>query len=387
MRAAALAIAALVPPATSHAQAPQQPPQMPPSLGRPIAVDDAMLVAQGWLLLSQGSPVQAVERARMVLAKSPFSPGAIVLALEGEIVRGGSNAGLAEYERWLGARTTEEPVLLRRVCQAILREAAAQTNDVAARMNALGALAAHGDATAASTLREAMAGGDLPAATALAEAGDPEAVRAIVDKINSGALEPVRGLKTLGRTRSPEAATAAIARLDSPRSEVLLTAIQALRDLRSRAAVSKLRPLLQDQRSFIRIAAAEALLAAGDDSGMSILRELAVSDTAEDRLKAAEAMADKPDAAWLEMVRQLTTSSEPEVRLGAARLIAPHDPELAASVISGLRQDPNPAVRTMTSDMVLRRMQSSLSQLRGMLHSASLEERVIAAERVLNSAR
>jgi hypothetical protein len=37
--------------------------------------------------------------------------------------------------------------------------------------------------------------------------------------------------------------------------------------------------------------------------------------------------------------------------------------------------------------MVLRRMQSSLSQLRGMLHSASLEERVIAAERVLNSAR
>jgi hypothetical protein len=57
MRAAALAIAALVPPATSHAQAPQQPPQMPPSLGRPIAVDDAMLVAQGWLLLSQGSPV------------------------------------------------------------------------------------------------------------------------------------------------------------------------------------------------------------------------------------------------------------------------------------------------------------------------------------------
>jgi len=352
-----------------------------------VATDDAMLVAQGWLLLSQGSPVQAVERARTVMAKSPFSPGAIVLAIEGEIVRGGSSAGLAEYERWLGARTNEEPMLLRRISQAILREAAAQTADLPARMNALGALAAHGDAAATSTLRESMNNGDLSAAAALAEAGDADGVRAIVDKINSGAIEPVRGLKTLSRTGSQDAAAAAITRLDSPRSEVLLAAIQALRDLRSRAAVSKLRPLLQDQRPFIRIGAAEALLAAGDDTGLPIIKELASSDSAEDRLKAAEALADKPDAAWLAMVRQLTTSSEPEIRLGAARLIAPHDAQLAESVVSGLRQDPNPAVRTMTADAVLRRMHSTLPQLRGMLHSASLEERVVAAERVLISTR
>ena len=386
-RAHAVAIATLVSPAALHAQAPQQPPQIPPSLGRPVATDDAMLVAQGWLLLAQGSPIQAVERARQVLAKSPFSPGAAVLAIEGEIVRAGSAAGLAEYERWLGARTIEEPVLLRRVCQALLREAAQQTADPAARINALGALAAHGDSASTNTLKQEMGTGDLAATSALAEAGDPDAVRAIVDQVKARTLEPARALRTLSRSKSPEAVTFATDRLADPRSEVLLTAIQALRDLKARSAASKLRPLLDDQRPFIRIAAAEALVAAGDEAGLPILRQLAGSDSAEDRLKAAEALADKPDAAWLAMVRQLTSSSEPEIRLGAARLIAPHDPELAESVISGLRQDPNPAVRTMTNDAVLRRMHSSLSQLRGMLHSASLEERVVAAERVLNSTR
>lgn len=382
-RACALALILVVVPAAAGAQ----PPQLPPSLGKPVATDDAMLVAQGWLLLAQGSPVPAVERARQVLAKSPWSPGAVTLAVEAEIVRGGSAAGLAEYERWLGARKSEEPLLLHRVSQALLREAAAQTADEGARIAALRALAADGDGTAARTLQQAMTGGDRGAAMALAESGDADAVHFLIEATKSGALDAVRGLQAVSKARNAEAISFALARLDDPRTEIRLAAIGALARMRVREAAPRLRPLLSDDRPFIRVAAAEALLAAGDDSGVPLLRDLAGSDSPEDRLRAAEAMKDQRDAAWIAMVRQLTTASEPEVRLGAARLIAPIDPDLAASVVETLRQDANPVIRSMTNDAVLRTMPSDLGRLRTLLHAATLGERVIGAERVLAATR
>lgn len=386
-RAAGLVLLFVPAASGAGAQTPPQPPQIPPSLGRPVAIDDAMLLAQGWMLLAQGSAVPAVERARQVLTKSPSSPGAVTLAIEAEIVRSGSGAGLAEYERWLGAREQEEPLLLRRIGQALLREAAAQTGDMPPRVNALAALAANGESTAVASLRETMGEGDLPAASALAEAGDPEAVRNLIGRVNERTLEPTRALNTLSKSGSADAARFAVARLDDPKSEVRLAAIYAVRDLRAKAAAPKLRELLADHRPFIQIASAQALLALGDESGMPVIRQFAASPAAEDRLKAAEATAGKPDAEWMASVRQLTSAAEPEVRLGAARLIAPFDPELAAQTVDGLRQDANPAVKSMTNEAAARSIPWNLTRLRQILHSPSLGERVAAAERLLKVTR
>ena len=108
----------------------QQAPVPPSPLSRAGAPDDMMLVTQGWLLLSQGSAVAAVARAREVLARSPSSPGPVALAVEGELARGRSLAGLAEYDRWLAARPPHEPLSFPASARRA-REAAAQTSDQA----------------------------------------------------------------------------------------------------------------------------------------------------------------------------------------------------------------------------------------------------------------
>jgi HEAT repeat protein len=377
---ALLVIPALLSSASAHAQ---QGPVPPSALARPGTPDDMMLVTQGWLLLSQGSAIAAVARAREVLARSPSSPGAVALAVEAEIARGGSLAGLAEYERWLAARPHQEPLLLRRVSQAVLREAAAQTSDQSARLTALRALAADGDPAAVATLHESMAAGSLASAGALAESGNPDAVKYLVDAMTSRQIDAVRGLEALGKSHSPQAASAALSRLDDPRTEVRAAAIDALGALQAREAAPRLRLLLNDDRLYLRVRAAAALLAIGDEAGLPVIQGLAASESAQDRLVAVQAMGGKRDAAWLEIVRKLTTASEPEIRLGAAQLLAEQDPSLSASVFASLREDPNPAVRTLANDAALRTAVSDLSRLRALLHSPALDRRVGAAERVL----
>lgn len=360
------------------------PPFPSPGPGTP---DDAMLVAQGWLLLAQGSAAPAAARAREVLRRSPVSPAAVALLIEAEITRGGSAGGLAEYERWLGGRAHEEPLLLRRVSQALLREVAAQTSDAGARLTALRALSATGDAAAVATLTTAMGDGSHAAARVLAETGNPDAIRYLADGIKSGAVDKASALQSLSKRHTAESVNVALALLDDARAEIRGAAIDALGRMRAREAAARLRPVLNDPRPFLRVSAAAALLAMGDEAGLSLLRELASQDSAPARLAAAEAMADRRDADWVAMVGKLTAASEPEVRLAAARLIGPTDPDRANAVIAALRDDPNPAIRSLASDAAVQSAASSLTRLKTLLHRASLGERVDAAEAILQLTR
>ena len=346
-----------------------------------------MLITQGWLLLSQGSAAPAADRARQVLARAPYSPAAAALAVEAEIARGGSSAGLTEYERLLGSRAFEEPLLLRRVSHALLREAAAQSADPRARMTALRALAANGDDAARGELTNAMAAGNDAAARVLAESGNADAIKRLADGINARIVDPVSALPSMSRTRNAPTLALALKLLDDPRSEMRGAGIAALAQMRAKEAVPKLRALLTDDRPFIRIDAATALLRMGDESGLPLIQELAGSESAQARLDAAEALAGRKDAAWIEMVQRLTTASEPEVRIGAARLLAQVDPPLAESVIAGLQNDPNPAVRALANAAAMDSAASDLRKLRGLLHTANLEQRVVAAEKVLAASR
>ena len=373
----------------AHAQQPPaQPPGVPPAAINPQPPGDAMLIAQGWLLLAQGGAVAAADRARQVLARTPYDPGAAALAVEAEIIRGGSQGALTEYERILGARRHEEPLLLRRVSHAVLREAVAQSADQRARLTALRALAANGDDAARAELATAMSSGSEPATRLLAESGNADALKRLADGISARIVDPVSALKSMSKTRNAPTVTLAIKMLDDPRSEMRGAAIQALGQMRAKEAVPKLRTLLTDERPFIRIDAATALLRMEDETGLPMIQELAVSESAQARLDAAEALAPRADAAWVELVRRLTAAAEPEIRARAARLIAPHDPQLAETVFNGLQADPNPAVRTLANGAILESSASfDLRRLRGLMHTASLEQRVLAAERILTATR
>lgn len=381
------AVLSALPAAAARAQPPAVPPAVPPAGITQAKPDDVMLVTQGWLLLSQGAAGPAADRARTVLSRSPASPGAAALAVEAEIARGGFTSGLAEYERLLGTRIHEEPLLLRRVSQALLREAAAQTGDERARLTALRALAAAGDSDATNELVSAMTQGNEAATRVLTEIGNAEAITRVTDGINARIVDPVRVLKSMSKTRNQSTVALAMKLLDDPRSEVRGAAIDALAQMRAREAAPRLRKVLSDERPFLRVSAAAALLAMGDEAGLPLIQELTTSESAQARLDAAEALAGRRDAGWIELVRALTAAAEPEIRVRAARLIAPFDPDLASSVLAALQNDANPAVRTLASGTAFDMATGDLRRLRGYLRAVSLEQRVLAAEKILGGSR
>jgi HEAT repeat protein len=357
-----------------------------PAAARPSSGEDVAAVAQGWLLLSQGSAPQAAARAKEVLRVFPTSPGALALAVEAAIAGGGATAGLRQYEDWLGRRTMEEPLLLRRIARAVLVEAIDPRSDPRARIEALRALASDGDARAVEALRTGASGGNTAALRVLAESGDPAAARTLIDQMAAGTAEPIAALEALSKGGSPAAARAALARLKDQRPEIRAAAADALGRVKGPDAGPALRALLSDQSPFVRFRAAAALLELGDDTGLPLVQEMAGSDMASTRLIAAGALAVRPDEAWLTLVRTLARASEPEVRLGAAKLLIPHDPELARTVVNGLRDDPNPAIRAMVSEVAAETAGGDLARLRALLHRDPLE-RVRAAATLLSLTR
>ncbi|MGH9308622.1 MAG: hypothetical protein ACRD1U_04565, partial [Vicinamibacterales bacterium] len=134
----------LASPSSALAQRASRP--APSSAARPgAAPGEAADIASGWVLLGQGNAAQAAKKAAEVLAAHPRSAGAVALAVEAELARGGAAAGLTFYERWLGQRSLEEPLLVRRVARTLLYEEAAQQQDPTARAEAIRALTEDGE--------------------------------------------------------------------------------------------------------------------------------------------------------------------------------------------------------------------------------------------------
>ncbi len=382
---ALLAVLLTIAPAIARAQQ-QPPPSIPPAALQPPVLDDVSLLAQGWLLLSQASAVPAAARAREALQRAPGSAGALALLIEAEIQRGGTASGLVEYERWLGERKFEEPLILRRIARSLLKDES-NAKDEAVKAAALRGLVEDGDSSALAEINKSVAAGDMTAIRELAESGNPAAVRSLIDKLNAGLAEPMVTFESLSKSGSPLAIKAALARLHDPREETRGAAVEALGRLHARDAIDSLRPLLNDPSGFVKGRAALALVRLGDNAGMTYVQELAASPSAHGRLQAAEALSERPDEAWVTLVRSLTSASEPEVRLGAARLIASRDPELAQSVLTGLQSSDNPAIRDLASDAAVAIAGRDLTRLRALLHSPAVSERVAASTQILHLTR
>jgi HEAT repeat protein len=318
-----------------------------------MSVEERTTIAQGWALLAQGLLDEAATRAAQALAASPRNPSALVLAVEVAVTRGGAQAGLSQYERWLGQRTLEEPALMRRIGVALLRESASQTEHLTARLEALRALAADGDAAAAAELTGAANAGGTAERRLLASIGNERAVAALIADLNKGTGNAMSIIDTLARSGSKAAIAPLTDRLRHPSPEIRGSAVEGLGKLGNTLGAydltTQIKPLLTDQTPYVRVKAAGALYGLNDMSGLQILQDQLQAEPSAGRLIALQAMASRPDAVWLEQLQRLASAAEPEVRVGAARLLSPHDPELARKILQGAANDANPAIREMAS--------------------------------------
>jgi HEAT repeat protein len=367
----------------SHIGAQQTAPaksRLPGALG----VEEATTITQGWALVTQGLYADAAAKATKALTENPRGAAALVLAVEVEMARGGSQAALAQYERWLGQRTWEEPAVLRRIAQALLREAAQDRQHDAARIEALRALASDGDAGASAELTNAASKGGVAEVRMAAIAGDERSVKVLADQLRQGATNALGVIEALGKSRNRAAVPPLVERLKDPSPEIRGAAAEALGNFGPQPGlVDRIKPLLSDQTSYVRVKAAGTLFRLDDMSGLQLLQELAASEVPMSRLMAAQAMASKPDAVWLEHVRKLASAAEPEVRVGAARLLAPHDPEYARTVLEGVMADQNPAIRNLASEILADVAATDPRSLRRLLKSDDRLTRVRAAGHLL----
>lgn len=352
-----------------------------------LSIEERTTIAQGWALLAQGLLDEAATRAAKVLEASPRNPAALGLAVEVAVTRGGALAGLTQYERWLGQRTLDEPALVRRIAVALLKEAATQWEHTTARLEALRALAAEGDAFAAEALAAAANSGGTAERRLLASTGNERAIEALIVDLDNGTGNPMSIIEALARSGRKSAIAPLTDRLQNPAPEIRGAAVEGLGKLGSTLGsyelISRIKPLLADQTSYVRVKAAGALYGLNDMSGLPILQGLMQAEPSASRLIALQAMASRPDAVWLEQVQRLASAAEPEVRVQAARLLGPHDPELARKTLEGVMSDPNPAIREMASEAVGDVQPSDFPTLRRLMKSGDRLTGVRAAVRLL----
>ena len=359
----------------------QQPQQTLPAAAIPTA--EGAVLAEGWTSLAAGKYEDAARVAARALSRYPRNVAALSLAIEAEVARGGATRALKMYETWLGARTVEEPGVLRRVARAFLHEWARQTTDKNARIDALEAIAADGDAEAASVLASLRGG----ASTSGSDSNGPRASDAEVDRLAaqigaSGGLK-LREIQKLADTANPRAVVPLVSVLSDPHPENRATAAEALGRFGGPQALAALRPLLIDPHGVVRVAAAGALYKHGDYSGASILQQLAVSDESSMRRSAALLMESNPDESWKALVRSLGNDPDATVQLDAARMLAPHDPAAARAIFERLLKDPNLAVREAAATAYSEAPISDFAALRRLLHAPSGRAKVGAAARIL----
>ncbi len=354
----------------------------PPAVG----MDEASALTQGWALLAQGLLDAAVAHAEDTLRRYPRNPSALTLTLEAHVARYGATAALDRYEQWLGARPVEDAYALRRVARAVLWETARQPSS-GGRFDALKALLADGDGTAAEELSRGLDQGNLADTQIMAALGSEEAVRRLIDRMNGDQPLLMGQIRAMGDSRSPLAVQPLLALLADARPEFRAAAAEGLGRMQAREAITPLRGLLEDRHPSVRLHAAAALWLMDDGTGLPVLRQFEESEHPAIRLGAAQATATRPDAGWESRVRGALQADDPLVRIQAATLLAPHDREAARQALNGLANHDNIAIREAVERAMAGTVADDLRSLRGLLRSSHGAVRAFAATRVLEQTR
>ena len=358
-----------------------------PGAGSSIT-EEAILVYQGWRMLSDGDAGQAAQHATKILVTYPRSIAGLTLLVEAEIVRAGPLAALGAYERWLGNRKIEDGYVIRTVARTMLRELIT-SSDAGARLEALKALAADGDDEALGLLKQPADGGRLPEMFALAAIGEERSIRGLIAQLGTGIGSRRPIVEALGRSRNPLAIPPLTKLLTDESLDLRSAAATALGRLGAKETVSAMVPLLMESQPFsVRFSAAGALHRLGDPRGTTFLRKNLASDHEMVRGQAAEELAAvEGDTSWVPVAKQLIASPDPEMRLLAARLIARQDEAQARAVLENLMTEQNPAIREAAGHALVNATTSDFASLRRRLRDADLIGRVLAASRVLELTR
>lgn len=343
-------------------------------------------LSQGWTALAAGDLVKAARLAESAMAEQPRSPGPAALAVEVDLVKPASLAGLSTYERWLAGRKIEDPYILRRIAFEHLRWVTQQPSHPA-RLEATKALMADGDQHAAAALLKGAAGGGQMEARTLASLGDPQGVEIIIGQLQTNGPGQMGAINALADSGSKLAIAPLVRLLGDIREDTRAAAVDALGRLGAAQAIPQIKPLLKDPVFPVRMSAAAALYRLEDLSGIELLDELMASPHSAIRLGAAEATAIRPTASWHTVVRALTSDPDASVQLGAARLIAPYDPQLAASVLERLSGSDNPAIREEAARVFVQQLAGDFPELRRYLRSPDATTAVRAAARIVELTR
>lgn len=361
--------------------------QLTPNVPPPVGEPEAARLSEIWALLAQDKAGDAATASSRLLTQAERSPSTLDATIESVLATAGSLSALSTYERWLGARTVESPYLLRDIARMRLREIAFRTQDPSTE-DALAALYRDADPIGLAAVTQAARKGQLSDVRMMAAAGDASAVSALIKALDvAGTGNKTREIAALAQSGSRAAVPVLTKLLGDGQPQNRVAALTALGHIDGAASIDRIKPLLADQTAFVRQTAASVLYSLNDTSGLNQLQELAASPEPAIRLGAAQLLASHPDAQWQNLVRQLIQSPTPEVRLGAAQLIAPYDPALAATALSGLERDANPAIRDEARRALPAALGNDFAALRRLLRASDPLTVVTAADRILITTR
>jgi HEAT repeat protein len=375
------------------AAAPPQPqiprPQAPPPIAaRPTPLPQAQqeaLVQRARDSLKAGRAAEAIELSEKVLAGTPDSQPAIMAKLDAMIALGDLRGALRAYDGFVSATGRDHQPVLATIARAQLK-ALTQSTLLPVKVDALEALAAHGDADAKTTLTALMKDDNTsrPAAEALARLGDKAAAQRVVQSVaQAQGGQRVDAIRTLATIK--EAPAEAIVREALKANDPALQAAGA--DLAAARGMKTLLPELR-QTATTGIAqgqyrAALALVALGDSAGRDRVAEALASDVPDSRLSAAAALRKSGDKSWVPRVTPLLNNPDGLNRFFAAEMLLSEDRAAAMKVLHPATADPNPVIRAEAARILAESATTDLSQLRPFLSDPAPRARLWAAKGVL----
>ena len=379
----------------AHAQPLQvQPPrpQAPPPIAvRPTPLPQAQqdaLVQRARETLKAGRAAEAIELGDKVLAGAPDNQAAMLVKIDALIALGDGRGALRAYDSFVNATGRDNVDLLATIARAQLKTLA-QSTLIAVKVDALEALAAHGDAEAKATLQKQLKDDNTSrtAAEALARLGDKAAAKQLVQLASQAQggqrAEAISVLATI-KDAPAEALLREALKANDPALQAAAADVAAARGMKS---------LLPDLRQTAikgiaqgQYRAAVALVALGDAAGRERVAEALASDIPDSRLSAASALRKAGDKSWVPRVEPLLTNPDGLNRYIAAEMLLPENRAAAMKVLHPATADPNPVIRAEVARILAESSLTDLSQLRPYLSDAAPRARLWAARGVLGKA-
>jgi HEAT repeat protein len=396
--AGATAIAVVSSISTASAQQappPSQPPPQqprvftpPPIAQRPTPLPQAQqdaLVQRARDALKSGRAANAIELTDNVLSGSPDNLAAMGVKVDAMLSLGDLRGALRSYDQFVMTTGRDDVTVLMPIARAQLKTLT-QSTLLAVKVDALEALAAHGDAEAKTTLQTLMKDEATarPAAAALARLGDKAAAQRMVELVSqsqgSQRAEAIRALATI-KDAPADAIVREALKANDPSLQAAGADVAAARGMK--ALLPELRQTATAGIAQGQYRAAIALVALGDNTGRERVTEALASEIPDSRLSAAAALRKSGDKSWIERVKPLLANQDGLNRFFAAEMLLSEDRAGAMRVLHPATADPNPVIRAEASRILAEAPSTDVSQLRPFLSDPAPRARLWAAKGIL----